>query len=183
MSAAVSSLPSTDPPLKSAPSTAGWSEVGTSLKYLSLKSGSLSRSYLRFLSKARTTVPTAAMAAKAPVPQTRMRARVRLAFASSAHCCSSERMESRRPAELCERPESQDCGKVTRISAYSSVPTPEAVKTTSLPEKLTLPSRGPCPQARTFCPAVTDSPAGTGRCSVQVTFWDSTSQPSETNFQ
>lgn len=35
--------------------------MGTSLKYLSLKSGSLSRSYLRFLSKARTTVPTAAM--------------------------------------------------------------------------------------------------------------------------
>ena len=86
--------------------------------------------------------------------------------------------------EVSSRPASHDVGKVTRISAYSSVPTPGALKTI-LPEesKSTLPSSGPWPQARTLSPALTVWPAATGRVNVQVTFCDSTSQPSETNFQ
>ena len=79
--------------------------------------------------------------------------------------------------------ESHSEGKAILASANSSVPTPGTLYLTPYSMKPTLASSGPWPQARTFSPALTDVPTGTGRWTKQVTFFDSTSQPSETNFQ
>ena len=92
-------------------------------------------------------------------------------------------MVSSSEPDVASQPAIHSLGNVTRISANSSVPTPGTVNTTSSPLKATSASRGPWPQARTLATGLTDSPAGTGRCRLQITFWDSTSHPSETNFQ
>ena len=55
------------------------------------------------------------------------RACSRLAFASSAQACSSERMEGSREVADGVTPESHSTGNVMRASANSSVPTPGIV--------------------------------------------------------
>ena len=96
---------------------------------------------------------------------------------------SSARMASSIARGSGSMPASQELGKVRRSSAKSSVPTAGTVARTPSSGARTSPSSGPWAHSSTFSPASTPSPGGTGRWTVQVTSFEATSQPSETNCQ